>query len=88
MANEYRMQLIQTADGRVLSGIVKSEDAAGVTLQTATEQLVIPKDEIEVRQTTDSSMMPDGLLATLSSQEIRDLVAYLRSPAQVALPTD
>jgi putative membrane-bound dehydrogenase-like protein len=88
MANEYRMQLIQTADGRVLSGIVKAEDAAGVTLQTATEQVALPKDEIEVRQTTANSMMPDGLLAQLTPQEVRDLVAYLRGANQVALPKE
>jgi putative heme-binding domain-containing protein len=88
MANEYRMQLIQTADGRVLSGIVKAEDAAGVTLQTATEQVAIPKDEIEVRQTTTSSMMPDGLLTPLSTQEVQDLVAYLRGAKQVELPKE
>jgi putative heme-binding domain-containing protein len=88
MANEYRMQLIQTADGRVLNGIVKAEDAAGVTLQTATEQVVVPKDEIEVRQTTPNSMMPDGLLAQLTPQEVRDLVAYLRGAKQVELPKD
>jgi putative heme-binding domain-containing protein len=83
MANEYRMQLLQTSDGRVLTGIVKQEDEAGLTLQTATEQVMIPKAEIEVRQTTDASMMPDGLLNELSLEEVRALVAYLRSKQQV-----
>ncbi len=86
MANEYRMQLIQTADGRVLTGIVKSEDEAGLTLQTATEQVMIPQEEIEVRQTTDASMMPDGLLNEMSLDDVRALVAYLRSKQQVPLP--
>jgi len=85
MANEYRMQLIQTADGRVLTGIVKLEDDAGLTLQTATEQVMIPKEEIEVRQTTDASMMPEGLLNELSLDDVRALVAYLRSKQQVPL---
>jgi putative heme-binding domain-containing protein len=85
MANEYRMQLIQTADGRVLTGIVKMESEAGLTLQTATEQVMIPKEEIEVRQTTDASMMPDGLLNELSLDDVRALVAYLRSKQQVPL---
>jgi len=31
-------------------------------------------------------MMPEGLLAKLSNEEVRDLVAYLASPAQVPLP--
>ncbi len=88
MANEYRMQLIQTADGRVLSGIVKAEDDTGVTLQTAIEAVVIPKDEIDLRRTTPNSMMPEGLLAKLPLEDVRDLVAYLRSSKQVPLPTE
>ncbi len=31
-------------------------------------------------------MMPDGLLATLSDQEALDLMRYLQSIEQVALP--
>jgi hypothetical protein len=31
-------------------------------------------------------MMPEGLLAPLTDQEVRDLIFYLRSPGQVPLP--
>jgi hypothetical protein len=31
-------------------------------------------------------MMPEGLLAKLKDEEVRDLIAYLSSPNQVALP--
>ena len=30
-------------------------------------------------------MMPEGLLTPLSDAEVRDLIAYLRSPQQVPL---
>jgi len=33
-------------------------------------------------------LMPEGLLQTLTDTEVLDLVAYLRTPEQVALPTD
>jgi hypothetical protein len=32
--------------------------------------------------------MPDGLLGKLSKEEVRDLVAYMASPKQVALPKE
>ena len=31
-------------------------------------------------------MMPDGLLQTLTTEETRDLIGYLRTTAQVPLP--
>jgi putative membrane-bound dehydrogenase-like protein len=87
VAKDYQITLLQTVDGRVVSGIVTAEDDHRVTLQTATEVVVTPKDDIEVRETSAVSMMPDGLLQALSDGEVRDLVAYLASPHQVPLPT-
>ena len=86
LAKDYQMHLIQTGDGRVLSGIIKSEDDNAISVQTATELVVVPKSEIETRQETANSMMPDGLLPSLSADEVRDLVSYLASPSQVPLP--
>jgi hypothetical protein len=31
-------------------------------------------------------MMPEGLLKTLKADEVRDLIAYLRTTSQVPLP--
>jgi len=31
-------------------------------------------------------MMPEGLLQAITEDEVRDLVAYLKSPTQVPLP--
>jgi putative heme-binding domain-containing protein len=86
LAKDYQMHLIQTGDGRVLSGIIKGEDDNAITVQTATELVVVPKNEIETQKETSNSMMPDGLLPSLSTDEVRDLVGYLASPSQVPLP--
>jgi putative heme-binding domain-containing protein len=88
VAKDYQMALIQTTDGRVLSGIIKREDDNSVTVQTATELVVVPKNEVESRQATANSMMPDGLLLSLSLIEVRDLVAYLASPTQTPLASE
>jgi len=35
---------------------------------------------------TAQSLMPDGLLAALSEEQVRDLIAYLMGRDQVPLP--
>jgi hypothetical protein len=65
---------------------VKKEDAQSVTIVTANETLAIPRNEVAKLKPSPLSMMPDGLLDTMTPQEVRDLVAYLRSPEQVPLP--
>jgi putative membrane-bound dehydrogenase-like protein len=71
------------ADGRVVVGIVAAENEAAVTVQTAQDRQTIPRGDIESREPSRASLMPDGLLQPLAEQEIVDLVAYLRSAAQV-----
>jgi putative membrane-bound dehydrogenase-like protein len=86
IGNDYQAQIIATTDGRVLTGIVRAEDNDAVTLATANETIVVPKNEIQERRTSAQSMMPDDLWAPLSEAEVRALLAYLASPAQVPLP--
>jgi putative heme-binding domain-containing protein len=86
--NEYRSTEIETKDGRSLTGIVKQQDDKAVTLQTANELLTIPKGETVGQRQTELSMMPEGLLAPLSDQEVRDLLYYLTRLGQVPLPQE
>lgn len=83
--HDYRSTTISTRDERVLTGIVKKDDQNSVTIATANETLVIPKGDIESTQVSEISMMPEGLLAQLNDQEIRDLIYYLGRPGQVPL---
>jgi putative heme-binding domain-containing protein len=86
VARDYQMTVLTTSTGRTLSGLVKEEDDKLVVLQTPTEVLRIPKADIENRERSALSLMPDGILAPLSDAEVRDLVAYLAGPGQVPLP--
>jgi putative membrane-bound dehydrogenase-like protein len=85
MPNDYRASNLETLDGRVLTGIVQSEDDRSVTLLTADEAIVIPRDEILDLQESALSMMPEGLLDHLKDQELRDLLYYLTRPGQAPL---
>ena len=85
LAKDYQMQTIETLAGRVITGLVVAENAAAVTIQTVNEKIIVPAAEIETRTTSRQSMMPDGMLQTLSTEQVRDLIAYLASPSQVPL---
>ena len=85
IAKDYMASVIATTDGRVLTGIVRQETPAAVTIQTANETLIIPRDEIDEMAASTKSMMPDDIWQPLSDDEIRALVAYLASPAQTPM---
>lgn len=85
IGKDYQATIIQTTDGRVLTGLVRDEDENSLTLVTATEMLVIPHDEIVVRQVSTQSMMPDDLFKPLSEHQVRSLLTYLASPVQVPM---
>ncbi len=85
LGKDYQLTLINTVDGRVLSGIVKSETDSAVTLRTINDTIVVAKRDIDDRQLSQMSMMPEQLLDKLEFEEVRDLVRYLASPEQVAI---
>jgi putative heme-binding domain-containing protein len=86
VAREYRVSIVQTTGGRVITGMVLEEAAQTITVQTPNERLIVPRSEIDEQVQSPLSMMPEGLLQTLSETDIRDLVAYLASPQQVPKP--
>ena len=66
ISNDFRMQVIETTEGRVVTGLVVAESDNAITIQTANEKIVIPTAEVERRVLTGISMMPEGLLQQLT----------------------
>ncbi len=83
--NEYQTSTVETTDDRVLTGIIGERNAAALTITTANETVSIPMNEVIEIQASSLSMMPEGLLTALTDQEVRDLLYYLRQPAQAPL---
>ena len=83
---DYRMSLLTMKDGRVLTGVVASQNDRTITLRTLTETLTLDRSEIEKQEISAVSMMPDGLLQALTAEQVRDLIAYLMHPTQVPMP--
>ncbi len=86
VALDYQVTIVTTGTGRIISGIVKAENERVLTIQTPTETVRLAKSDLEDRQKTTQSIMPEGQLAALSQAEVRDLIAYLAGPGQVPLP--
>jgi putative heme-binding domain-containing protein len=86
--NDYRTWTVETKDDRVITGIVTKQDANAVTVVTANEILVLSRADVQSLKQGEISMMPEGLIQALTDAEVRDLVAYLKSPAQVPLPKE
>src|SRR5262249_14767016 len=84
---DFRMVVVAMSDGRVLNGLIKAQSPRTITLQTQTEAMPLGRSEIEAIQPSASSLMPEGMLATLTPTEMRALIAYLSHPAQVPLHT-
>jgi len=86
VSKNFHMSIVLLNDGRTLSGLVVSRAESSLELLTQTALFTLPISEIEEVRATDHSPMPDGLLDSLSDQEIFDLLAYLQHPTQVPLP--
>ncbi len=82
----YRTQIIFDDDGKPYSGVVTHEDEKIIRLvanplDENCEAVDIPKSKIDEREESKTSIMPEGLLNTMSKEEILDLLAYLISAA-------
>ncbi len=79
IAKGFETAVIIDLDGRVHSGIVKSEtdDVVELILADGSQQRIL-QDDIEIRRKGNSSM-PADLVKQMTPRELRDLVAYLGS---------
>ena len=91
IAEGFAQIKIQTLDGLMVTGIVKSETENEIQLMDADENLIlIAKDDIEGTKPGLSSM-PDDLAKQLTPAEIRDLIEYLaglKTPQEPAKKTE
>ena len=86
IGRDYQSTQLLLEDGRLVTGLLKEDNETAVVIQTANEKLVIDKDDITNRKLSEISMMPEGQLDQMKSEEVVALVAYLASPVQVPLP--
>lgn len=70
---------IECQDGRELTGLILGESPASVTLRQAQGlEETLPRTTITRLTVGQLSLMPEGLEAAMSPQELADLLAYLK----------
>jgi putative heme-binding domain-containing protein len=76
----YEPVLVSTKDGKVASGVLRKDAPDEVVLAVAANQEVrIPRSEIEEMRPGSVSVMPAGLDQQLTTQELADLLAFLKT---------
>jgi putative heme-binding domain-containing protein len=89
ISDQYRSKRILTTDGKVLNGLLTSQSEGVITLvDSQANEITISEENVEMTEPSNVSMMPSGLIDTLSATEIRDLLTFLgfvpEQAAQVA----
>lgn len=70
---------IETNDGRMMSGLISAESADSVTLKMMGGlSETIQRSQIKKMVSTDKSLMPPGLEAAITIEQMADLLAFLR----------
>ncbi len=87
MAVPYATKTIVTAQGRVFAGRISpiSEPGKVVVVQPDGRRIAVADADVEESQTVHASDMPEGLLETLTAQQIKDLFAFLLAGHQPQL---
>lgn len=72
---------ITTKKGETLSGVIASENAAGLTLRSQSGDVEIRKEDVATRENTRRSLMPEGLEA-LGAAALRDILTFIAGSDQ------
>ena len=79
--HEFQASVILTTDGKVVVGEIVNLSAKGMSVRTdalsPSALTIIKHDNVDEITPSKTSMMPEGLLETLSQDEIVELLAYL-----------
>lgn len=75
----FLLYVVETNDGRILSGLITNETSGSIGLKGAdgVEQSV-PRTEIKSLKSTGLSLMPEGLEAGITAQQMADVIEFLR----------
>jgi putative heme-binding domain-containing protein len=74
---DFVTQLVVTTDGRVLSGTVRTDDDRLIVSDQEGKETVISRDDVEEVQSSELSIMPEGIPKALGPDRLRDLLTFL-----------
>ena len=77
---KYRSHQVLSTAGQLVNGLLVRETDTEMVIRSADgRNHRINKDEIESRRVQAESLMPNGLVADITAQEVADLLAFLES---------
>jgi putative membrane-bound dehydrogenase-like protein len=77
----FALYLVETHDGRTLSGLIASETAGNLTLKRADGGTdTVLRSEVKTLTSPGISLMPEGLEAAIPPQQMADLIRFLTAP--------
>ncbi|MGH8018464.1 MAG: PVC-type heme-binding CxxCH protein [Opitutaceae bacterium] len=84
VAPNYLGYTMETTDGRSFYGLIAGENTASVTLRKIDGDLeTVSRRDIAKMSGAGQSLMPEGLEASMTKQDMADLIAFLRTPEHV-----
>ena len=83
---DYRVSVLNLKDGRTITGVIPEQTERTLVVQTPAERLTIERTQIVKQEQLPVSLMPEGLLAALGDENVKNLIAYLMSNGQVEMP--
>ena len=83
----FQLTNVKLKDGRVLAGVITAQNKTRLTLRTVgvADATLIDRSEVTSIETSPTSLMPAGLLAGMTDQNLIGLFAYLMGDQQVPL---
>ena len=83
ISDQYQAEMFELNDGKIVSGLIVRETAAAILVRTADapeKPVAVQKAQIKDRAPSTVSMMPEGLVDTLTPKQIADLMAFTMAP--------
>jgi len=87
VAHEYVQYTVETSKGALYAGLIVEETADNLVLKNANgDRIVVPLKEVAGKTAMPVSIMPEGLVQNLNDQDLVDLLAYMGTLKQPAVP--
>lgn len=77
---DYVGSILTLTDGRVITGVVRTEGGRLSVSDKEGKTILLNTADVEESQPASVSIMPEGLLKSLSPQQTQDLLTYLLTP--------
>jgi putative heme-binding domain-containing protein len=84
ISDQYQTEMVELNDGSVVTGMLIRENATALLMRTGEnpdKPVVVTKARVTNRVTSTVSLMPEGLLDSLTPDEIANLLAFVSAPA-------